>query len=144
MNRDNDRITFREDLDGLDDDETIVEDPEIRRAKTVLFLIVFGAISAFIVVLLVFFQPEGVVMTESWPNGYPRTRTTYVSAPTAEGRIPHGAHRAWHENGELSEEGVFEQGQREGTWRFWDEDGALDAARSGEYAADERLRGIGD
>ena len=144
MSSDGERITLRDDLDGLDDDETVVEDPEIRRAKMVLFLIVFGAVSAFIVVLLVFFQPEGVVMTESWPNGYPKTRTTYVSAPTALGRIAHGTHRAWHMNGELAEEGEFNQGQREGTWRFFDVDGALDSARSGEYSADERVRGLGD
>ena len=74
-----DRITLRDDLDQLEDDETIVEDPDIRRAKFVLFLAAIGLGVVVIVVLLVFFQPEGQVMTTSWPNGYRKTSTSYVT-----------------------------------------------------------------
>jgi len=130
-----DRITFRDDLDGLEDDETIVEDPEIRLAKTLLFAAVMGLGVTFIVVLLVFFQPEGVVVSASWPNGYPRTRATYVSASNEDGRVLNGAYRAWHENGRMAERGTYAQGVREGAWKFWLEDGSLDEGRSGTYVA---------
>lgn len=136
---DGDRITFRDDLDGLDDDETIVEDPELRRAKAFLFAVVMFLGVGFIVVLLVFFQPEGVVVSESWPNGYPRTRATYVSAPGEDGRVLHGAYRAWHENGRMAERGSYVQGAREGAWRFWRADGAPDEERSGTYLDGERV-----
>jgi hypothetical protein len=138
--QDEERITLQEDLE---DDETIVEDPQIRRAKTVLFLVVMGLGISFIVVLLVFFQPEGVVMTESWPNGYPKTRTTYVSAPTSDGRVRHGAYRAWHENGQEAARGRFEEGERQGAWRFWSLTGELDTRRSGVYLDGVRMAPLG-
>lgn len=130
---DSERITLRDDLDGLEDDETIVEDPEIRLAKTILFSIVMVLGLTFIVVLLVFFQPEGVEVTESWPNGYPKTRATYVSASNEDGRVLQGTYRAWHESGRMSERGTYEAGLREGAWEFWHEDGSLDEERSGTY-----------
>lgn len=141
---DEDRITLRDDLDGLDDDETLVEDPDVRLAKTFLFLVVVGTVTAFVVVLLVFFQPEGVVMTESWPNGYPRTRATYVSAPNEEGRILHGEYTTWHQNGRRSAHGRYEQGVRVGEWRFWDETGELDRVRSGVYVEGEHVAPLAD
>lgn len=144
-----DRITFRDDLDQLEDDETIVEEPEIRRAKFVLFLMAIGLGLAAILVLLVFFQPEGQVMTTSWPNGYRKTSTTYVTgsrhpdapaSPSTErpGLMEHGPHRTWHENGQLAAEGEFAEGYRVGEWRFWDAAGTLDTDRSGTYVAGER------
>lgn len=147
--RSDDRITYRDDLDQLEDDETIVEDPEIRRAKFVLFLAAIGLGLVVIVVLLVFFQPEGQVMTTSWPNGYRKTSTTYVTgsrhpdappSPATEraGLMEQGLHRAWHENGQLAAEGEFAEGFRVGEWRFWDEEGALDEARSGRYVRGAR------
>lgn len=147
-----DRITFRDDLDQLEDDQTIVEDPDIRRAKTVLFLAAILAGVVVIAVLLLFFQPEGQVMTTSWPNGYRRTSTTYVTGSRHPDAAPHpaterpglmeqGPHRAWHENGQLAEEGRFEEGFRVGEWRFWDEAGRLDEARSGTYVRDVRSEG---
>ena len=128
-----DRITFRDDLGGLEDDETIVEDPQRRLAKTILLLTVTSLGTAFIIILLVFFQPEGVVMTESWPNGYTKTRATYVSATDEDGRVLHGSYRAWHENGQLAEEGRFADGEREGPWLFWGPGGQVDPRFSGTY-----------
>ena len=141
-----DRITFRDDLDELHDDDTVVEDPEIRRAKLVLFLAAITLGVLVIIILLVFFQPEGQEMKTYWPNGYPRASTTYVTgtkhpnapaSPSTErdGLVEHGLHRAWHENGQLAEEGNYEQGYRVGRWSFWDEDGNEDPQRSGNYEA---------
>ncbi len=113
----------RDDLDGLLDDETLVEDPDIRRAKALLVILILSLVSAFILVLILFFQPEGQILVERWPNGYRRTQTTYVGAPNPEGRIPHGPHRAWHGNGTLAEEGEYEGGQPVGIWSYWDAQG---------------------
>lgn len=148
-----DRITFRDDLDELEDDETIVEDPEIRRAKLVLFLSAIALGLVVIVVLLVFFQPEGQVMTTSWPNGYRKTSTTYVTgsrhpdappSPATErpGLMEQGLYRAWHENGQLAEEGEYDGGYRVGEWRCWDEAGALDEERSGRFDRGVRATGL--
>lgn len=135
VRRDQDRITFRDDLDGLEDDESVVEDPQRRLLKTIRMLGITGMGAVFIVILLVFFQPEGVVMTETWPNGYPKTRATYVSASDEDGRVLHGPYRAWYEDGQISEEGRYVNGKREGTWSFWTPSGEADTARTGGYSS---------
>lgn len=114
----------RDDLDGLYDDETLVEDPNLHRAKAFLFGLVLALLGIFILILALFFQPEGQVLVEHWPNGYRRTQTNYISAPNAEGRIPHGAHRAWYEDGTLAEQGSYERGEKVGEWSYWDASGA--------------------
>lgn len=130
---DQERITFRDDLDGLADDETIVDDPQVRLAKTLRMLGITGTGVAFIIILLTFFQPEGVVMTEAWPNGYPKIRATYVAASDEDGRVLQGAYRAWYQSGQVSEEGQYKDGKREGTWHFWTPAGEVDTARTGSY-----------
>ena len=42
----------------------------------------------------------------------------------------------------LTEEGRFEQGERAGDWRFWDERGELDVERSGRYEGGRRTGGL--
>lgn len=112
------------------------DDPEIRRAKTVLFLLTAGLLVAVSLVLLAF-RPRDQVRVERYPNGYPRTRTHYVL--DAAGRpVEQGEHQAWHADGTLSEEGRYDRGERTGPWRFWATDGTLDAERSGLYAAGQR------
>ncbi len=118
-----------------------VEDPEIRRAKFVLFVFVVLVLSIAIVLMLVFFQPRDQLVIERWTNGYPRTETHYVLDSMKE-PVAQGAHRAWHENGQLAEEGTHDRGLRVGTWRFWTEDGRLDEERSGEYVAGRRERAL--
>lgn len=113
----------RDDLDGLYDDETLVEDPNLYRAKAFLFGLVLALLGLLILVLALFFQPEGQVVLEHWPNGYRRTQTNYISAPNAEGRIPHGPHRAWYEDGTLAEQGSYEHGMKVGDWSYWDPSG---------------------
>ncbi len=120
-------------------EEASAGDPQIRRAKFVLFVLVMLLVSGVIVVMLVFFQPRDQVVIQRWPNGYPRTETHCVLDSVRE-PVPHGKHRAWHENGTLAEEGRYEQGRRIGVWRFWDPEGQLDEALSGLYAADRRER----
>lgn len=114
----------RDDLDGLFDDETIVEDPNLHRAKAFLFGLVLAAGGIFILIVALFFRPEGQVFIEHWPNGYRRTQTNYVSAPNQEGRIPHGPHKAWYEDGTLAEQGTYERGEKVGEWRYWDPSGS--------------------
>ena len=38
-----------------------------------------------------------------------------------------GTWRDFHQNGQLASEGPYERGREHGLWRFWDEDGALQA-----------------
>ena len=73
-------------------------------------------------------------MTRAWPNGYPRTRATYVSATDEDGRVLHGPYRAWYEDGQPSEEGLYDQGKREGSWFFWTPSGELNPELSGMYS----------
>lgn len=142
--QDDERITLRDDLDGIDDDETLVEDPDVRRAKTFLFLVTFLLLSGVIVVLLVFFQPEGVEMTRSWPNGYARIKANYVSASNDEGRVLHGLYREWHQSGQRAARGHYEHGVQVGPWRYWSADGTPDDARTGVYADGQRVSALGE
>lgn len=133
------RIPLRDDIDEIDDDRTIVEPRELRHAKKVLFLSAATLLSALVLFLALALRPEGQVMTTSWPNGYRRTRTTFVSAPGPAGRVEHGPHAAWHMDGTRAEEGRYEHGERVGEWRFWNASGELDADTSGWYVAGERV-----
>lgn len=123
-----DDLTTRDDLDGLYDDQTIVEDPEIRRAKTVLVALTILCGAVFTITIAVFFRPEGQEVLERWPNGYRKTQTNYISAPNKAGRLAHGPHRAWHANGAIAEQGRFERGIRIGDWKYWDKHGRSLAA----------------
>ena len=120
-----------------DPDEPELEDPEIRRARTVLLLLAVGVLGTLTLVLVLVFRPRDQVRITRHENGYPRTRTHYVLDDG--GRpLEHGAHRAWHPDGTLAEEGRYERGQRSGPWRFFDAQGRLDPARSGLYEAGRR------
>jgi hypothetical protein len=113
-------------------------DPEIRRAKLVLFVTTIVVLSAAIAVMLIFFQPEGQLLVERWPNGYPKSETRTVQDEF--GRpLEHGEHRAWHENGQLAQRGRYERGLRTGKWSFWNQDGLLDAASTGNYQKGLRI-----
>jgi hypothetical protein len=118
-----------------------VEDPEIRRAKFVLFVFVVLVLSIAIAVMLVFFQPHDQLVVERWPNGYPKNETHYV-LDSLHGKLAQGAHRAWHENGQLAEEGEHAHGLRVGIWHFWDDGGRLDDASSGLYVEGRRERAL--
>ena len=73
-------------MDASVEEPEIEEDPEIRRAKTVLFTLTFGSILILILILLLFFQPEGQVIISRYPNGYPKTRTHFVQDLAEKGR----------------------------------------------------------
>ena len=73
-----------------------------------------------------------------------RIHTTYyangqveMECDTQEGRRE-GACRRFYADGRRMAEGNYAAGKMEGRWTFWLEDGTVDAARSGIYAAGER------
>lgn len=53
-----------------------------------------------------------------WPNGGPRMEAEFG---TSEPRPM----RWWHENGQLSSEGLARDGLKEGEWTFWHDNGAV-------------------
>lgn len=71
--------------------------------------------------------------TTRHPTGALLSRLTYragVLHGQAEGGAPDGA-PLW--------EGTYAEGERAGPWRFWGPDGTIDATRTGEYVAGERV-----
>jgi len=120
------------------DDDVEPEDPEIRRAKFVLFAATMSLLVLAIAILLVFFQPDTQVVVTHYPNGYTETETHYVLDAAGQ-PVEQGRHRRWHPNAKLAEEGRHERGERTGEWRFWNEAGELDLERSGVYRAGERI-----
>ena len=128
-----------EDPDSRYEDEDVEpEDPEIRRAKSVLFAATMSILVLVIAILLAFFQPDTQVVVTHYPNGYTETETHYVLDAAGQ-RIEQGRHRRWHANATLAEEGWYEKGRRVGEWRFWNEAGELDEERSGRYEDGDRV-----
>ena len=83
----------------------------------------------------------GQIRITRYPNGYRETRTRFVIDPG--GRpIEDGQHEAWFVDGTRRERGAYELGQRVGPWEFWNEDGTLDEARSGNYEDGTRVGGL--
>ena len=114
-----------------------------RTAKHVLFLLVVTPLALLIVVLLVFFQPDDQVVVTRHESGTIATRSRQIL--DAAGRpCRHGEFEAWHADGTRAEEGQYEQGAREGEWRFWNEEGELDPERSGTYREDRRIAPLSD
>ncbi len=61
-----------------------------------------------------------------------------MECETREGKRE-GACRRYYANGAKQAEGRYVDGKMEGPWTFWLEDGSVDAARSGSYAAGGRV-----
>jgi hypothetical protein len=116
-----DRTTDREDLAGLHDDETVLDSPEIRARKLLPVVLTVALCVPLILILGLVLRPEGTLRITRWPNGYKRTEVTYQETPL--GLVPEGPARAWHENGHLAEEGLYEAGEPTGPWRLYDQDG---------------------
>lgn len=125
------------------DDEPELDDPELRRAKTVLFLLTVGVLASVTAVLVALFRPRDQVRVTRYPNGYPRESTHYVLDAAGQ-PLEQGEHRAWHADGSLAEEGRYETGHRSGPWRFWRPDGSLDRERSGVYDAGRRVGALAE
>ena len=47
--------------------------------------------------------------------------------------------REWYPDGRPASEGTYEDGQRNGRWTFWREDGTVDPERSGLYQGGRRV-----
>ena len=69
-------------------------------------------------------EQEAVEVT--WPDGSPRTAYVVLEGDTV-------GFRAWHENGQLDREGGLKDGQRDGKWQAFYDDGTPWAEH--EYAA---------
>ena len=50
-----------------------------------------------------------------------------------------GLCRRFYANGEKQAEGAYAAGRMDGPWTFWREDGSVDAERSGDYVAGDRV-----
>lgn len=133
IDRIEDREGERDDLDGLDDDETIVDSPEERARKLLKVVLVAVVVVPLTLLMVVFLRPEGTLKVERWPNGYTRFEATWRSSPTGPER--HGPAREFHENGRLAAEGEYANGEREGVWRFFDAAGQPDTDLTGTYRA---------
>lgn len=68
-----------------------------------------------------------------WGNGQRR------AALACRDGVPHGPAREWFPDGRLANEGAYLDGQRDGPWTFWREDGSIDEERSGLYRAGRKV-----
>ena len=50
-----------------------------------------------------------------------------------------GDFNEWYENGQKRAEGSFEEGQEEGLWTYWNEDGSPHTVKSGLYEAGGKI-----
>ena len=80
-------------------------------------------------------RQEGEVEETTYPNGELRERSEILRGPDGTA-IRHGAYTAWHENGEVSIEGTYENGIRSGRWIHRHPNGKRSAF--GRYAKDLR------
>ncbi|MBJ21598.1 MAG: hypothetical protein CL933_19500 [Deltaproteobacteria bacterium] len=71
--------------------------------------------------------------TTSWPNGSPREAATYSDG------LRDGLCQRWHADGKARAKGHYQDGQMVNEWRFYDQEGVLDSARSGVYEAGKRV-----
>jgi len=71
--------------------------------------------------------------TTNWPSGSPREEAMYSNG------LRDGLCQRWHVDGELRATGEYKSGQMVDEWRFYDQDGALDASRSGVYVDGKRV-----
>ena len=55
-----------------------------------------------------------------------------------------GDFNEWYENGQKRTEGSFEDGQEEGLWTYWNEDGSIDTVKSGIYKDGEKVAPLPD
>ena len=53
--------------------------------------------------------------------------------------LKQGPYRSWYDNGELEEEGQYQDGKRVGVWRFFDEKGELKGTRTFQFRVSVKL-----
>ena len=75
--------------------------------------------------------------TSLWPNGAAREQAFFEEG------VKEGICIRWHADGSPRAEGQYASGKKVGEWRFFDENGALDPARSGVYEADQKVSPLG-
>lgn len=79
--------------------------------------------------------------TQHYPNGQLRSRGARCWNPATSSSERDGPWTLWHVNGIAAEVGLYCAGARVGHWEFTNEDGSLDATRTGEYHEGEKLDG---
>ncbi|MFT4541055.1 MAG: hypothetical protein ACI835_003516 [Planctomycetota bacterium] len=116
-------------------------DKERRTAKHVLFMLTVTPVLLLIITLLLFFQPDDQVLVTRHENGYLATRSRSVMG--ADGQpLLHGEHEAWYISGDRAEHGNYERGQRQGEWRYWNEQGQLSDELTGIYREGQRISAL--
>ena len=75
--------------------------------------------------------------TSHWPNGSARERASFNQG------VREGICLRWHADGSPRAEGHYSSGKKVGEWRFFDESGAIDTARSGVYESDHKISPLG-
>lgn len=83
-------------------------------------------------------QGRSHVHATFYEDGSPRSK-----AELDEDRL-HGPARTWHRGRRLASEGEYARGERQGPWRFWNDDGSLDVLQSGIYEAGVRVASLDD
>lgn len=73
------------------------------------------------------------LQTQWYPSGQLQSRAVL------EHGVREGEASEWYANGKQRCSGRYEQGLREGAWVFYTAAGDIDAARTGNYSAGERL-----
>jgi antitoxin component YwqK of YwqJK toxin-antitoxin module len=69
---------------------------------------------------------ESQIFGDFWPDG--GKRTVYTTRRNIEGAsVYHGPYQRFYETGELAEQGNYEDGKREGEWRWYFENGQIKA-----------------
>lgn len=69
---------------------------------------------------------ETEVFGDFWPDGGPRTR--YATKRNLEGSsVYHGPYQRFYQTGELAEQGIYDDGARQGEWQWFFENGRLKA-----------------
>lgn len=68
-----------------------------------------------------------------------RAQSLHITQGGVGGTALHGSYQAYHPNGQLLEEGQFDRGLKNGTWKKWAQDGLLTQVEKWKYG---RLHGI--
>ncbi|MDE0891180.1 MAG: hypothetical protein OSB14_03260 [Planctomycetota bacterium] len=75
--------------------------------------------------------------TSRWPNGSAREQASFTEG------VRDGICLRWHSDGTPRAEGQYASGKKVGDWRFFDESGTIDPARSGVYESDHKISALG-
>lgn len=99
-------------------------------------LVILAGLAGLTVAVRAFDRPRDELRSSSQTTYYANGQVEMECA-TRDGRRE-GPCRRYYSDGRKLAEGAYASGKMEGPWTFWLEDGSVDGARSGSYAAGER------